>query len=185
MLVYDAPEREQPGGALLWIHGGGLVLGGPEQGHDVCTRLAEEAGVFVASVEYRLAPEHPFPAGLDDCLAALRWLHGQAAVLGIDPSRIAVGGDSAGGGLAAAVCQRALDDGGPAVAFQLLEYPMLDDRTVLRTDLDPDGCTCGHLPPTATRGRPTSAASRRSTPNRPPMPCRPVARIWRGCRPPG
>ena len=139
VLVYDAPGREQPSGALLWIHGGGLVLGGPEQGHDVCTRLAEEAGVFVASVEYRLAPEHPFPAGLDDCLAALRWLHGQAAVLGIDPSRIAVGGDSAGGGLAAAVCQRALDDGGPAVAFQLLEYPMLDDRTVLRTDLDPNG----------------------------------------------
>ena len=139
VLVYDAPGRERPSGALLWIHGGGLVLGVPEQGHDVCTRFAEEAGVLVASVEYRLAPEHPFPAGLDDCLAALRWLHEQADALGIDPSRIAVGGDSAGGGLAAAVCQRALDDGGPAVAFQLLEYPMLDDRTVLRTDLDAHG----------------------------------------------
>jgi acetyl esterase/lipase len=85
----------------------------------------------VVSAEYRLAPEHPFPDAFDDCFAVLRWLHGRAAEYGLDPDRVAVGGASAGGGLAAAVVQRAVDEGVP-VAFQLLEYPMLDDRTVLR-----------------------------------------------------
>ena len=139
VLVYDSTKRSQPSGALLWIHGGGLILGNPEQGHEQCTQICEEAGVLVVSVEYRLAPEDPFPAGLDDCMAALRWLHDQAAALGVDPDRIAVGGDSAGGGLTAAVCQRAFDEDGPPVAFQLLVYPMLDDRTTLRDDLDPEG----------------------------------------------
>jgi acetyl esterase/lipase len=139
VLVYDLPGRQRPSGALLWIHGGGLILGAAEQGHEQCSQIAAGAGVVVVSVEYRLAPEDPFPAGLEDCMAAMRWLHAEAGSLGIDPERIAVGGDSAGGGLAAAVCQRALDQGGPAIAFQLLVYPMLDDRTTLRTDLDPDG----------------------------------------------
>jgi acetyl esterase/lipase len=139
VLLYDWPDRVRPSGALLWIHGGGMILGTPEQGDQMCAQFANDAGVLVVSVDYRLAPEDPFPAGLDDCCTALQWIHDEAATLGIDPARVAVGGDSAGGGLAAAVCQRALDAGGPPIAFQLLEYPMLDDRTVLRTELDPDG----------------------------------------------
>ena len=96
----------------------------------------DEAGVLVASVDYRLAPERPFPAGLTDCHAALRWLHAHAEERGVDPARIAVGGDSAGGGLAAALVQLAHDRGEVPVAFQLLVYPMLDDRTVLEADDD-------------------------------------------------
>jgi len=134
LLVHEPDARSQPSGALLWIHGGGMVFGVPEQSNEVCSRLAAELGIVVAAVDYRLAPEDPFPAGLDDCMDALAWLHDGAEGMGIDPTRIAVGGDSAGGGLTAAVCQRALDEGGPAIAFQALVYPMLDDRTALRTD---------------------------------------------------
>jgi acetyl esterase/lipase len=114
--------------ALLWFHGGGTILGTPDLEAAWCSKVATELGVAVFSVDYRLAPEHPFPAGLDDCFDALTWLHGSADALGVDLQRIAVGGESAGGGLAAAVAQRALDEGVP-VCFQLLEYPMLDDRT--------------------------------------------------------
>lgn len=127
------PVGERSGGALLWIHGGGYVGGQAAMDHALCARFAAELGIVVVSVEYRLAPEHPFPAGLDDCAAVLTWLHQQAPARGIDPSRIAIGGASAGAGLAAALVQRAHDEGVP-VAFQLLEYPMLDDRTVLRGD---------------------------------------------------
>jgi acetyl esterase/lipase len=136
VLVYERAERSRPSGALLWIHGGGLVMGTPEQGHEACARFAEALGVVVVNVDYRLAPDHPFPAALDDCEAALAWLHAQAGALGVDPGRIAVGGDSAGGGLAACLAQRAHDRGGPAIRFQLLVYPMLDDRTALRGELD-------------------------------------------------
>lgn len=132
--LYQAPDRLPPSGALLWIHGGGLVIGTPEQDDRWLGRLAAELGIVVASVDYRLAPEHPYPAALDDCMAALRWLHDTAEALGVDPGRIAVGGASAGGGLAAAVALRARDEGGPPLCFQLLNYPMLDDRTVLRGD---------------------------------------------------
>jgi acetyl esterase/lipase len=133
ILLHDAEGRRRPSGALLWIHGGGLVLGRPEQSVDVCNRAASDVGIVVANIDYRLAPENPFPAGLDDCVDALRWLHANAEELGIDSARIAVGGDSAGGGLAAAVSQRAHDEGIP-LAFQALVYPMLDDRTVLQAD---------------------------------------------------
>lgn len=128
-LVFERPDRARPSGALLWIHGGGLIAGSPEMGNAKCSRFAAELDVVVVAPDYRLAPEHPFPNGLDDCAAALRWLHDQAESLGVDPDRIAVGGDSAGGGLAAALAQRSLDRGGPAIRFQLLQYPMLDDRT--------------------------------------------------------
>lgn len=136
VLVYDTPDRDHPSGALLWIHGGGLVMGTPEQGNDLCSRFVDELGILVVSVDYRLAPDHPFPAALDDCDAALTWLHAMVDELGVDPRRIAVGGDSAGGGLAACLAQLAHDKGGVDVAFQLLEYPMLDDRTVLRSGDD-------------------------------------------------
>jgi acetyl esterase/lipase len=134
VIVYERSDRERPSGALLWIHGGGLIFGRPEQGHALCSRWADELGLLVVSVDYRHAPEHPFPAALDDCYTALRWMHDEAEALGVDPDRVAVGGDSAGGHLAAAVSQMARDRGGPAIRFQLLEYPMLDDRTVLRAD---------------------------------------------------
>lgn len=111
-------------------------MGTPEQGEGLCSRLATELGIMVVSVDYRLAPEHPFPAALDDCYAALGWVHRNADILGIDPTRLAVGGDSAGGGLAASLAQVALDRGGPKLCFQLLQYPMLDDRTALRSGLD-------------------------------------------------
>jgi acetyl esterase/lipase len=136
VLVYERADRARPSGALLWIHGGGLVMGTPEQDHELCSGLAAQLGIAVVSVDYRLAPEHPFPAGLEDCYAALAWLHAQSAALGVDTARIAVGGGSAGGGLAACLAQMAHDRGGPAIRFQLLQYPMLDDRTALRAEPD-------------------------------------------------
>jgi acetyl esterase/lipase len=119
--------------ALLWIHGGGLVMGSAKQDDRFCRKVADELGVFVASVEYRLAPENPYPAALNDCMAGLQWL---LQARGFEPSRIAVGGDSAGGGLAAAAALRHRDAGAGRLAFQLLAYPMLDDRTTLRREFD-------------------------------------------------
>lgn len=136
VLVYEAQGRTGPSGALLWIHGGGLVMGAAEQANALCSRFANDLGIVVVSVDYRLAPEHPFPAGLDDCHTALVWLADHAAEMGVDPSRIAVGGDSAGGCLAASLAQMVVDRDGPALCFQLLQYPMLDDRTALRRDID-------------------------------------------------
>jgi len=132
VAVYEHPQRTRPSGALLWIHGGGTVMGTLKHGHAWCSRVADELGALVISVDYRLAPENPYPAALDDCYHALRWLHDNASGLGVDPTRIAVGGESAGGGLAASLAQRAHDTNVPA-CFQLLVYPMLDDRTVLQT----------------------------------------------------
>lgn len=128
--LYETAHRaEQAGsGALVWIHGGGLVGGSPAQDHALCSRLATDLGCLVVCVDYRLAPQHPYPAAIDDCFGALAWLHENASDLGVDPERLAVGGASAGGGLAACVAQRARDAGVPLV-FQLLIYPMLDDRT--------------------------------------------------------
>ena len=114
--------------ALLWIHGGGMIFGNIDQDDLACDAYAEAVGCVVVNVEYRLAPEHPHPAPVEDCYAALRWMADNAAELGIDPARIAVGGASAGGGLAAGTVLMARDRGGPDVAFQLLVYPMLDDR---------------------------------------------------------
>ena len=110
--------------AVLFFHGGGWVLGDLDIYDALCRMLANESGARVLSVEYRLAPEHPFPAGLDDCIAALKWAVANAAELGIDANRIAVAGDSAGGNLAAAatlVCKKS----GPKIAFQFLIYPAL------------------------------------------------------------
>lgn len=112
--------------ALLWIHGGGYVLGSAKQDDALCRRFSRELGVTVASVEYRLAPEHPYPAALDDCYSALTWLTGLPSV---DPARVAIGGASAGGGLAAALALLARDRGEVKPALQLLAYPMLDDRS--------------------------------------------------------
>jgi acetyl esterase/lipase len=132
--LYEPAVRAANSGALLWIHGGGFVMGSPAMGHEFCGRVARDLGVLVVSVDYRLAPEHPFPAPLDDCYTSLLWLARSAATLGVDPDRIAVGGESAGGGLAATLVHMAFDRGEPPIAFQLLVYPMLDDRTTLRSD---------------------------------------------------
>lgn len=123
-----------PQGALLWIHGGGTVAGHPRNDHELCSRLAVEANIVVVSVDYRLAPEHPYPAGLEDCHTVLRHLYRSAADLGFPEGRVAIGGASAGGGLAATLAQLTLDTSQVPVVLQLLLYPMLDDRTVLRRD---------------------------------------------------
>ncbi|MFG2918144.1 alpha/beta hydrolase [Kitasatospora sp. NPDC048298] len=122
----DPVKRGQA--ALVWLHGGGFVMGDLDTEHPWATLIANGSGVTVISVGYRLAPEHPFPAALDDAYAVLRWTAEHAAALGIDPERIAVGGHSAGGGLAAGVALRARDERGPAIRFQLLNQPGLDDR---------------------------------------------------------
>jgi acetyl esterase/lipase len=121
------------GPALLWIHGGGYLIGRAVQDDELCRRFARVVGATVASVEYRLAPEYPYPTPLEDCYSALAWLAGLPA---IDPARVAIGGASAGGGLAAALALLARDRGEVPVAAQLLVYPMLDDRTVERDGLD-------------------------------------------------
>jgi len=125
-----------PGPALLWLHGGGYVVGDAAQDDELCRRFASELGATIASVNYRLAPEHPYPAPVEDCYSALVWLSGLPSV---DPARVAIGGASAGGGLAAALALLTRDRGEIALSAQLLVYPMLDDRTVLRTDIDDAG----------------------------------------------
>ena len=111
---------------LVYFHGGGWVIGDLDT-HDVlCRQLTAEAGITVASVDYRLAPEHKFPAAVDDAWEATRWVSVSADRLGIDPRRLAVGGDSAGGNLAAVVALMARDAGGPAISFQVLLYPVTD-----------------------------------------------------------
>jgi acetyl esterase/lipase len=114
--------------AVYYVHGGGMVLGGNREGVTEVLSWAEELNLIVVSVEYRLAPEHPHPAPVEDCYAGLRWAAENAKEIGIDPERILVAGSSAGGGLAAALALLARDRGGPALIGQLLEYPMLDDR---------------------------------------------------------
>ena len=130
------PEVRKSGGALLWIHGGGLILGHPATDDRFCAEIARDLGIVVASVRYRLAPAHPYPAAIDDCHDAWTWLLRNASAFGIDPARIAIGGQSAGGGLAAALVQRACDGQPPHPVAQWLLCPMLDDRTAARRDLD-------------------------------------------------
>jgi len=111
---------------LLWLHGGGWVIGDLDTADATARALANRSGAVVVSVDYRLAPEHPAPAALDDALVALTWAVENAELLGVDASRVAVGGDSAGGNLAAALCLRVRDEFGPDIDFQLLVYPVTD-----------------------------------------------------------
>ncbi len=121
-------------GIAVHMHGGGMIAGTAASMVSLTARSAAGAGITVVSVEYRLAPEHPFPAGVEDAYAALQWTAAHTAELGADPGRLGVMGESAGGGLAAAVALMARDRGGPAIALQALVYPMLDDRTVIPDD---------------------------------------------------
>ena len=126
--LYRPTRASQPMPAFYWIHGGGMVGGAVDASDAYCAWIADELGVLVASVEYRLAPEHPYPTPLDDCHTGLHWLVASADELGIDRSRIALGGGSAGAGLAAGLALRLRDEGAIDLRYQHLVYPMLDDR---------------------------------------------------------
>lgn len=124
-------DKVLPG--LLWIHGGGYVLGTPEMNDDLCQRYVTEANCVVVSVDYRLAPENPYPAAIEDCYAALKWFSEHAEEFGVDSSRLAIAGASAGGGLTAALSLLARDRQGPPIVFQMPLYPMIDDRNNTRS----------------------------------------------------
>lgn len=128
------PANAMP--VLIWMHGGGYIIGKPEIEDPICIQFVRELGISIISVDYRLAPKHPFPAGLEDCYSALMWAKENSAQFGFDVNRIGIGGTSAGGGLAAALAQLAHDRNEVSPIFQLLTYPMLDDRTILRTEID-------------------------------------------------
>jgi len=124
-----AAPAEAPLPCLVYFHGGGFIMGDLDTHDGLCRMLANASGCRVISVAYRLAPEHRFPAGVEDAIAAVTWVAAQARALGVDPNRLAVGGDSAGGNLAAVTCQLAKQAGGPRIALQVLICPMTDDTT--------------------------------------------------------
>ncbi|MEK9831518.1 MAG: alpha/beta hydrolase, partial [Rhodospirillaceae bacterium] len=124
--IYRPDNDGNPLPVFLFIHGGGFVIGSIESRDPQCRLIARDTPCIVVSVDYRLAPEHPYPAAPDDCWAALEWLHTNADTLGGDPTRIAVGGESAGGNLAAGLALRARDAGGPDLCAQILVYPVTD-----------------------------------------------------------
>jgi acetyl esterase len=136
--LYTPADAANPSGLLVYFHGGGFVIGDLETHDGHCRRLAAGSGCRVMAVDYRLAPEHRFPAGHDDALAATKWAFDHAAELGVDPARIAVGGDSAGGNLAASISLDLVGDPQRKLAFQLLLYPGIwpDEETQSRKDLD-------------------------------------------------
>ncbi|MGK2909737.1 MAG: alpha/beta hydrolase [Sphingobium sp.] len=134
LVLFERETSSRMRPALLWIHGGGYVIGTPEQDMAFVTRVLDRLDIVIFSVDYRLAPEHSFPAPLDDCYAAWNWVNEHASELAIDVARMAIGGQSAGGGLAAGLVQRVADDGSIAPVFQLLVYPMLDARTTVERD---------------------------------------------------
>ena len=128
-LLYGKLNDQEGASGYLHIHGGGYLFGSPEGSDPMNLYLASMLNIVILSVDYRLAPENPIPAPLDDCYAALGWFHENAAELGVDPERVGVGGESAGGGLAAALAIKARDEGEYGLCWQQLTYPMLDDRT--------------------------------------------------------
>ena len=148
------PPGPRPTGVLLWIHGGGYVMGDPRGDHDVCSQHARDLGIVVVNVDYRLAPEHPFPAALEDCYAALRWVHENADELaGSGPDRRSAA-ESAGGGLAAALAQLAHDRGEVPVCFQSSSTRC--STTARPWSASARGRWCGRRAPTSSDGRPTS-----------------------------
>jgi acetyl esterase len=139
----DRPAGAAPPAAVAYAHGGGWVLGGLETHDEVCRYLSRELPAVLVAADYRLAPEHPYPAAIDDYWTVVRWLAGHAAGLGADPGTLVVMGDSAGGNLAAAATLRARDAGGPAIAAQALAYPVTD--ATRQSAADPGGsyAQCG------------------------------------------
>ena len=140
--LYTPNGAPAVGPGLVYFHGGGFVIGDLDSHDSFLRRLAAASGVRVLSVDYRLAPEHPFPAAHDDALASLRWAFDHAAEIGFDPARIAVGGCSAGGNLSASVALDLREDPSRRLAFQLLLYPAtaMDQDTASRRDLPPGTC---------------------------------------------
>jgi len=136
LRIYQPVHSTSATPVLLWMHGGGYIIGKPEMEDTVCTQFVRELGISIVSVDYRLSPKYPFPAGLEDCYSALMWTKQNSESFGFDANRIAIGGTSAGGGLAASLAQMAHDRKEVNLAFQLLIYPMLDDRTALHRDID-------------------------------------------------
>lgn len=127
--IYEPIERNRDKlPAMLWIHGGGFVMGHPDMDDLLCERFVQTANCVVVSIDYRLAPEHPYPAAIEDCYAGLVWMTAEAPSLGIDVKRVAIAGASGGGGLTAALALMARDKGGPSIIFQMPLYPMLDNR---------------------------------------------------------
>ncbi len=130
------PEATTPAALVMWLHGGGYILGDASINDFDCSLMALELGVVVVSVDYRLAPKHRFPCALDDTLAVWQWSLANSNRFGVDTQRLVVAGQSAGAGLAAACVQKIVDDGGQQPLAQVLIYPMLDDRTAAQTQLD-------------------------------------------------
>lgn len=137
VLVYVPRDAPRPLPGLLWIHGGGYILGSADGADQDMKAIARAVGCAVVSVDYRLAPETPHPGPVEDCYAALTWLYKHADDLGVDTRRLAIGGASAGGGLAAALGLLARDRGAVPLVYQVLIFPMLDDRTVTMDDPHP------------------------------------------------
>ncbi|MED4002260.1 alpha/beta hydrolase [Priestia aryabhattai] len=130
VVIYEPTTKNKILSGVLWIHGGGYIMGVPEINDALCRRFVLETDSVVVAVDYRLAPEHPYPAPVEDCYSALEWFAENANELGVDSNRIAVAGNSAGGGLTAAVSLLARDRKGPKIAFQMPLYPMIDDRNI-------------------------------------------------------
>ncbi|MDF2014701.1 alpha/beta hydrolase [Priestia megaterium] len=128
LRIYRPKSINEPLPVLLWIHGGGYILGSIDDDDNTCMRFVKEANCVVISVDYRLAPEHPYPASIEDCYSALKWIADNAEPLNIDSNRIGVAGASAGGGLTAALTLLARDRQYPSICFQMPLYPMIDDR---------------------------------------------------------
>ena len=137
VLLYRPITLQGPRPALLWMHGGGYVMGSPEQEDLMVKQMVSAIGCVAVSVDYRLAPETRHPGSVEDCYAALKWLHAHVSELEVDPTRIAIAGSSAGAGLTAALGLLARDRGEIPLAFQLLIAPMLDDRTCTLTEHHP------------------------------------------------
>ena len=134
VVVYTPREVQPNAPAMVYIHGGGLVSGHPEVDDPKCQKLASDLGFQIFSVDYRLAPEVKYPGAIEDCYAVLKWVHENASKLGISRDKVVVAGESAGGGLSAALSLMARDKKEYKLAFQLLIYPMLDDRTAINSD---------------------------------------------------
>ena len=133
------PDAQTGAGALVWIHGGGLLFGDARQDEALVAQTALDLGIPIISVNYRFAPEHPFPAAHNDVFEAWEWALAHASDFGVGPDRFAIGGESAGGGLVAALVQRIYDEGGPQPVAQWLFAPMIDDRTAVDRSLDAAG----------------------------------------------
>ena len=136
MLIIYTPSGQRTRAAMLYIHGGGMMIGSPAMDDALLANTAAELDIVIVSPEYRLAPENPYPAAVDDCHSAWGWMQQNLSERGIDGKRIAIGGESAGGGLAAGLVLRIHDEGGPQPVAQWLFCPMLDDRTALDRSLD-------------------------------------------------